>query len=133
MSLVHADSFLRRVLLADAATSAVCGLVMMLGTEILQTLLGVPATLLRYAGLVLLPFAALVAWIGTRDSLSRPAVWAVIASNVLWALESLVLLITGPFTPTALGAAFIVLHALVVAAFAEAEYVGLRRSVAIAA
>ncbi|MDQ3806299.1 MAG: hypothetical protein M3416_21030 [Acidobacteriota bacterium] len=128
MTTSNTSPFLRRVLLADAATSGASGLLMTLGSGPLGDLLGVPPPLLRYAGLSLLPFAALVAYLATRERLPRPAVWAVIALNALWAADSILLLVGGWVGPTALGYAFIVAQALVVAAFAEAQYIGLRKS-----
>lgn len=133
MTTSRTTSFLRRVMLADAATSGASGLLMAFGAGPLESLLGVPAPLLRYAGLSLLPFAALVAYLATRESLPRPAVWAVIVLNALWAVDSLLLLAAGWVGPTAVGYAFVIAQALVVAAFAEAQYVGLRRSPATAA
>ena len=120
--------FLPRVLLADAATSGATGLLMMLGAGAAGELLGIPDALLRYAGFTLLPFALLVAYLATRESVWRPAVWAVVAANALWAADSVLLLLTGWIEPNELGIAFIVGQALVVAAFAELEYLGLRRS-----
>jgi hypothetical protein len=122
--------FLRRVLLADAATSGATGLLMILGADLLQSLFGVPEALLRYAGLILLPFAALLVYLATRERVRPPVVWAVIVCNTLWAADSILLLLTGWISPTALGYAFIIVQALVVAIFAELEYLGLRRSTA---
>ncbi|MGE0726318.1 MAG: hypothetical protein AB7O45_18235, partial [Alphaproteobacteria bacterium] len=95
-------------------------------------LLGLPAALLRGAGIVLLPFAALVAWLGTRREVARGAVWAVVVVNALWAIDSIVLLLTGWVAPTGLGIAFVVFQAVVVAGFAELQWMGLRRSAAVA-
>ncbi|HTR58376.1 MAG TPA: hypothetical protein VMM27_09385 [Casimicrobiaceae bacterium] len=120
--------FLRRVLLADAATSGATGLLMMLGAGAAGELLAVPDALLRYAGLTLLPFAALVALLATRENLWRAGVWAVVVCNALWAADCVLLLLTGWIEPNELGIAFIVAQALVVAVFAELEYLGLRRS-----
>lgn len=133
MTISSTSSFLRRVLLADAATSCASGLLMALAAVPLENMLGVPASLLRYAGLSLLPFAGLVAYLAMRRNLARPAVWAVIALNALWVADSLLLLVGGWVGPTALGYAFVIAQALVVAAFAEFEYVGLRKSPAPAA
>ena len=119
--------FLRLALIADAAVSGFTGLAMMLGAGIVDGLLGLPATLLHCAGLSLIPFAAVVGFIATRERLSRPAVWAVIAYNALWAVDSIVLIASGWLTPTLLGYAFTVAQAIVVAAFAELQYVGMRR------
>jgi hypothetical protein len=122
------QSFLRRILLADAATSAATGVLLLADAGLLAELLALPADLLRFSGIVLLPFAALVALLATREHLPRRAVWAVIAANALWALGSVLLLVSGWIEPAALGIAFVLAQALVVALFAEAEYVGLRRT-----
>ena len=132
MTTSHTSPFLRRVLLADAATSGASGLLMTFAAGPLADWLGVPAALLRYAGLSLFPFAALVACLATREAPPRRAVWAVIVLNALWAADSLLLLAGGWVGATAVGYAFIVAQALVVAAFAEAQYVGLRRTPAAA-
>ena len=130
MPTVSPSLLLRRALVADAAISGSTGLLMTLGADALAGLLGVPAGLLRYAGLSLLPYAAILAYLATRAGLPRPAVWAVIACNAFWAADSLLLLVTGWVGPTALGYAFVIAQALAVVAFAEAQHLGLRRSAA---
>lgn len=121
-------SFLRFALVADALVSGATGLLAFAGSGILDALLGLPTELLRYAGLSLLPYAAIVAYAGTRPSVSRPAVWAIIAYNVLWAVDSVVLLVSGYVAPTALGYAFVIFQAAVVAGFAGLQYAGLRKA-----
>ena len=66
----------------------------------------------------LIPYAAIVAYVGTRPDVSRAAVWAIIAYNVLWSIDSVVLLVSGYVSPTALGYAFVIFQAAVVAGFA---------------
>jgi glucose uptake protein GlcU len=129
MSLFGLSPFLRRALLADALISGATGLLMLIGANILASILGLPEALLRYAGLVLLPYSALVAYVATREQLRPWAVWAVIIANAIWAVDSIILLLSAWLTPNALGYAFIIFQALVVAAFAEIQYIGLRRSV----
>ena len=90
------STFLRRVLFADAAISGVSGLLMALGAGQLSALLGLPEPLLRYAGLALLPWAALVAWLALRDAPPRVAVGAVILGNLLWAADCVVILTAHP-------------------------------------
>ena len=124
---------LRQALLADAATSGACGLLMVLGAGFLGRLLGLPPALLTYVGLSLLPFAALLAYLATRETLPPTAVWMVIGSNALWAADSLLLLVSGWVEPTAAGYAFTVVQALVVVMYAEFQYIGLRRSAVAAA
>lgn len=123
---VQSPLFLRRVLLADAAAGAASGLLMLLGAGMLEGLLNLPAALLQAAGAGLLPLAAFLAWLGTRKAPSRAAVWAVIAVNAVWVVESFYLLLSGWVEPNAAGQAFIVVQALAVAVLAELEYVGLR-------
>lgn len=120
--------FLRRVLLADAAASAATGLLMLLGAGTLESLLNLPAALLKGAGAGLLPFAVFLAWLASRESTSRAAVWAVIAVNAVWVVDSFYLLLSGWVSPNAAGQAFIAVQALAVAVLAELEYFGLRRS-----
>jgi hypothetical protein len=126
----HHSTFVRRILVADAAISGATGVLMVAGSGFLEGLLGVSSGLLRYAGVSLLPFAFAVAWLARRNDLSRAGVWAVIAANALWALDSVVLLFTGWIAPTMLGYTFIVFQAAVVAGLAELQYVGLRKAIA---
>ena len=119
---------LRAALIGDAAASGATGLLMFAGGGVLTGRLGLPEELLRYAGLFLLPYAAFVAWLGTRESLSRGAVWAVVIVNTSWAADSFLLLLGGWVAPTALGVAFVVVQAIAVAGFAAVQFVGLRRA-----
>ncbi|HEX9462593.1 MAG TPA: hypothetical protein VGB82_08335 [Alphaproteobacteria bacterium] len=128
MTSLSPSPFLRRVLMADAAVSAGTGALLMLGADRVDGLLGLPSTLLFEAGLSLLPFAALVIYLATRAAPARPFVWAIIAYNAMWAVDSILLLVTGWVAPTALGVAFVIAQAVAVLGFAELEVFGLRRS-----
>lgn len=125
--LATTGTFLRNVLLADALVSGATGVLMALAAGVLEPILQVPATLLRVAGLALLPYAAFIAVLARRDVLPRGTVWAVVAGNALWAVDCVALLVTGWIDPSLLGVAFILVQAVVVAAFAELQVVGLRR------
>jgi hypothetical protein len=127
MPLLRTSNFLRWVLFADAATCIATGLLMMLGYGLLEEFLGLPAELLRYAGISLLPFAAFLVYLATRENLSTPAVWTAVVLNALWTAASLLLLMTGWVAPTELGYTFVIAQALGVAVFASLEYFGLRR------
>lgn len=124
--------FLRWVLLIDAAVSAASGLAMSAFAAELATLLRVPEALLFYAGLVLFPYAAFVAFLASRPLVPHAAVWAAIVLNVLWAVDCGLLALGGWLAPSGLGYAFIIVQGLVVLAFADLQYVGLRRSSAVA-
>jgi hypothetical protein len=134
MSDVHNDhsTFLRRALLLDAAASGATGLLMIGGAGYLDGLLGLPATLLRGAGLVLVPYVAFVVLTATRALVSRPAVWTIIAANAAWALASALLLVSGWVAPTGLGYAFVTGQAAAVVLLGELQYMGLRRPLATA-
>lgn len=129
----QSNTFLRYVLLADGVASGATGLLMIAGAGVLDSVLGVPSVLLREAGLVLIPYVAFVTYVGTRASISRPAVQVIIACNALWAAGSVLLLVTDYVAPTALGYAFVIAQAAVVAVPGELQFVGLRRPRAIAA
>jgi hypothetical protein len=124
--------FLRYALLADAIASGATALMMIAGADLLTALLGLPVVLMREAGLVLIPYVALVAYVGTRETIARPAVQAVIGLNVLWVAGSALLLLSGFVAPTALGTAFVIAQAAAVALFAELQFIGLRREAATA-
>jgi hypothetical protein len=120
-------NFLRYALLADAIASGATGALLIAGAGLLDGLVGLPVALMREAGLLLVPYVALVAYVGTRDVISRPAVRTIIALNIVWTVCSIGLLLTDYVAPTALGAAFVVAQAAVVAVFAELQFIGLRR------
>jgi hypothetical protein len=103
------------------------------GAGALSGWLGLPANVLSYAGLFLMPYAALVAYVGTRPEIPRGAAWAVVTCNLIWAVDSAMLLVSGLVTPTALGQSFLIAQAAVVAGLAGLQYIALRRSAAIAA
>jgi hypothetical protein len=127
MNLIRTIS-LRQALLADAVVSGATGLLLALGGGFLAGFLGLPEALLRYAGAILLPYAAMVALIGTRRSIRPAAAWAVIVINALWALDSVILLLSGWVAPNAFGYGFVIAQAVVVALFAEIQLISLRRS-----
>jgi hypothetical protein len=127
MSHFHPSLFLRRSLILDAVASGATGALMLAGAGLLEGWLGVPAALLRAAGVVLVPYVAFVGYLATRETLTPAAVWTVVAANGLWAAASIGLLLSGWVAPTALGYAFVIAQAAVVAAFGELQYVGMRR------
>jgi hypothetical protein len=132
MSHNASSMFLRRALAIDAAASGATALLVIAAASPLEGLLGLPAALLRGAGLVLIPYVAFVVYAATRATVSPPAVWSIIIANGLWAAASALLLISGWVTPNALGYAFVIGQAVVVALLGELQYVGLTRRAAMA-
>lgn len=121
--------FLKRVFLADAATCAACAFLLLAGTSALSPLLGLPYELLFWAGAVLVPVAALFAFVGTRRQ--PPVALAVlgILGNVGWVIES-VIAIEMVAGITTLGIAFVTTQAAAVAVLAALETIGLKRMTA---
>jgi hypothetical protein len=112
---------LRNLLLLDAATCAVAGLALPLAAEAVATLTALPAGLLRYAGLSLLPVAAFMVLVALRPQLQQAGARLVILGNAAWAVASLALLLSGWVAPNGLGIAFVAGQALAVAALALLE------------
>jgi hypothetical protein len=130
---VSVSTFLRRVLALDAVTSGAMGALLVLAQAPLSSMLGLSASLLFWAGLSLLPFAAFVGWLATRELPPRAGVWAVVLCNALWVIDSFVLLASGWPDLTLLGKVFVLFQAIAVAVFAELQFFGLRRSGRLAA
>jgi hypothetical protein len=73
-------------------------------------------------------YVALVVVAATRPQVSPRAVWAVIVTNLLWAVASFAILETGMIAPTTLGIVFVAGQALAVLALGALQYAALRRS-----
>lgn len=123
-----ADGVVRWVLKADAAVTGVNGLAYLAAAQVLDSFLGLPATLLRAVGAFLVVYAVVVWLVATRGVLVRAAVMAVIAANVIWALDSVVVAGAEWFSPSGLGRVWIVLQAVTVGGFAMAQLWSLSRS-----
>lgn len=129
--IIRVSNFLRLVLLADAATCLACGLVLTFGGANLAELLGFPKSLMLYPGLSLFPFAFFLIYSATRKSISKTLIWVVIGLNLLWTIDSFLLLISGYVSPTTLGYVFVIFQAVGVLMFADLEFLGLRKAVVI--
>ena len=128
MTSIRASSLLRRVLIVDALTSGAMGVAMFAFADLFASLLQLPVELIREAGIILLPFAAFVGFVASRREPVRIAVWAIIALNVVWVVDSIVLLFTGWVAPNALGYAVVIAQAAGVLVLADLEYMGVKRS-----
>lgn len=118
---------LRQIVLADGGLSGVMAALLIAASNPLSGLLGLPAALLFWAGVSLLPWTAALLLLGRREPVSQGGVETVIAVNALWVLGSIVVLAGGFFEPTALGYAFVIAQGVVVALLAEVQFMGLRR------
>ncbi|CAN5364598.1 hypothetical protein BH09PSE5_BH09PSE5_31150 [soil metagenome] len=120
--------FLRNILLFDVATCVGMGLLLLIANEQLRSLFNLPTSLLTGAGIALLPIGAFAALVATRKKLSRAGVIVMIVGNAGWALASVALVFTPWVKPNALGLAFVIAQAIVVAILAELEFIGLRKA-----
>jgi hypothetical protein len=126
--MINPSVFLRRAIQADAVFSGVSALLLVSAAGMLAPFLNLPEAFLRETGLFLIAYAALVGWLGTRQSMPKALVVIVIAGNAVWTLASIALLFSGWVTPNLLGEIFIAAQAIAVGAFAELQYIGLRKS-----
>ena len=121
------DAMLRLGLRLDAVVTGANGVAYLLAAPVLDDLLGLSPGLLRGVGVALLAYGAAVWLVGSRRSLRTRAAWAVVDLNVLWAIGSVVAVLTDTFTATTTGDVWLVLQAAVVAGFAALQVTGLRR------
>ena len=126
--MIQPSPFLRRAVQADAIFSGVSAVLLTFGAGEFAPLLNLPEALLRETGLFLIAYAALVGWLGTRQSMPKALVVIVIAGNAAWTLASIALLLSAAINPNLLGEAAIAMQAIAVGALAELQYIGLRRS-----
>jgi hypothetical protein len=111
---------LARILNLDAATCAAMGLLLVLGAQPIAGITAIPATLLFWAGALLIPIALYMVVVARAGTGSALAVWLVILGNLGWIAASLALV--GFIAPNGLGTALILAQAVVVTALALLEY-----------
>jgi len=119
---------LRFALTLDGVATGANGVIYLAGASLLDGWLGLPAEMLMAVGAFLIAYAALVLRLATRPAMPRVAVVAVIAANVLWAVDSLIALALDWFTPTTVGQVLIAVQAVLVAGLAALQYVGLKQA-----
>ena len=129
----HSSTFLRRVLILDAISAGGMGVLALLLADPIGALLNLPATFLSQIGWVLVPFAAFVGYVASRPTLSATAVWVIIGLNILWVIDSALVLLTGWVQPNAAGYAVVIAQALAVAVLTELEFMGVRRLAVVSA
>jgi hypothetical protein len=125
MSILTSNTWLKRVLVADAVVSGAVAVLQLTATRSLAELTGLTASLLLGTGVFLVGYVALLFAMASRPRLPVGLVWFVILGNVGWAAGALLVAASGL---TSLGVAFALLHAVAVLAFAGLELQGLRTS-----
>jgi hypothetical protein len=117
---------LDQILFVDAATCAAMGTALVVASGYLSRMTAIPASLLFWAGLGLLPLAAYMVVVGRRWPDRPLAVRPVVAGNVAWVAGSIALLAV--IAPNALGVALILGQAAAVAALALLEHAAFRHA-----
>ena len=121
------SGLLKFALQLDAAVTAANAILYLAAFALLDGWLGVPVELLLGAGAFLLAFAAFVGRVAAQEHPARASVIGVIAVNVAWAIDSVLLLALDAFSPTLAGQLVIAAQAAGVAALAALQVAGLRR------
>ena len=126
------STFLKRVLTLDAASCLAMGLLLTLGAGALAPMFGIDRQIVGGAGLALIPIGLFILWLGTRQAAAPAFVYLVIAGDIAWSVESVVL-IANADKITPLGIAFVGVQAAAVAGLSLLEWIGVRRARAVAA
>jgi hypothetical protein len=130
--MLNSPFFLRRMLMADAAISGLTAALMILAAAPLAALLALPQALLHWAGLVLIPYVALVTWVASRAEGNATVVRFVVICNFAWAHASIAVLMTGWISPNVFGYGYVIVQAVAVAALGELQWLALRRQAKLA-
>jgi hypothetical protein len=120
------STFLKRVLVFDAASCFSMGLLLTLDTGALAPMFGIDRQIVGGAGLALIPIGLFILWLGTRQAAAPTFVYLVIAGNIAWTVESFVLIANADGI-TALGIGFVSIQATAVAGLSLLEWIGVRR------
>ena len=121
------STFLKRVLTLDAASCLAMGLLLTLGAGALAPMFGIDRQIVGGAGLALIPIGLFILWLGTRQAAAPAFVYLVIAGDIAWSVESVVL-IANADKITPLGIAFVGVQAAAVAGLSLLEWIGVRRA-----
>jgi hypothetical protein len=122
------NALVRLALRLDAVVTGANGVAYLALAGVLDGPLGIEASTLRPLGAFLVVFAIAVAAVSTRERPATGAVRAVIAANLIWAADSLIVLAAGWLDPSAVGGVWIAMQALVVAGFAGLQAAALRNA-----
>ncbi|MEM9070496.1 MAG: SRPBCC family protein [Myxococcota bacterium] len=118
---------LKRALLANASFSTATGLASLIAAPKVAALLGNPELEAWIFGLgpALLGFAAVVAWVATRKTISPRLAFAISLADFCWVIGSLVLWLVAPTLLATTGWIAVAIVAAFVLVFAETQLFGL--------
>ena len=128
MPMLPQTPFLRLALSADALASGLMGLAFATAPVAIGSLTALPPGLLHAAGLLLLAYAAVIAWLASRGAVPRAMLWLLVAGNLAWAVDCAALPLLGFVAANGWGVALLAVQVVAVAAFAELYVIALRRA-----
>lgn len=123
------SKMLSKALRANAIFSSLGGLIFVLDASMLSDLTGIhPPLAFTLTGLGLIAFSVFLFRLRNSHPNYNPMViWAVIIADLLWVVDSILLLVTGWLPLSLAGKWIVTILAEVVLAFAIWQYFGLRR------
>lgn len=121
---------LRLALRFDAVASGALGVLGVAAAPMLTDLLGPQSAILRATGAFLVGYAAALVVLAAMPRIPRPAAWTVVVGNAAWVLGSVLAVVAGWASLTAVGVAFVLAQAAAVAAFADLQWLSIRRMAA---
>ena len=123
------SNLLRYAVRGDAIITAATGAICLADAQPLATFLGIqPPLALQILGAVLVLYGAFLFYTAAQTQLNRRIATAAIALDLIWLIDSAILLVAGWLPLTSAGMWTIGLIAVAVAIVAELKFVGLRRS-----
>jgi hypothetical protein len=122
------SNLLRYALRGDALVTLAIGTICLADAQPLATLLGIqPPLALEILGAVLALYGAFLFYTAAHAQLNRRIVIAAITLDVIWIIDSAILLVAGWLPLTSAGMWTVGLIAVAVAVVAELKFFGLRR------
>ncbi len=122
------DGLLRGALKVDALASAGTAIAYLVAAGPLADLLGLPAGFLRAVGAFSIVYAAYAWFTATRSRMPLTASTVIAVGNLVWFTASVVVVLAGWHSPTATGSVWILMQGVLVAGFADAQLLGVRRA-----
>ena len=121
------DGLLRGAFKVDAVASVASGLAYLVASGPLSDLLGLPSAFLLAVGAFSVAYGSYAWYLGSRPRVSPAAGRAIAIGNLGWAAASIAMVVFGWHDPTTTGSIWIVLQAVLVSGFADAQLLGARR------
>ncbi|NOK60067.1 MAG: hypothetical protein GFH27_549291n260 [Chloroflexi bacterium AL-W] len=119
---------IRNTLRADGVFCGLVGMSAVAAAASLATLMGIPAPMALVAlGIVCMVYATMLFALAAREQISRWAAITPFVLNILWVVDSVIVLAFGLLPLTTAGFWIVVILADIAAVFAIAQFIGIRR------